>query len=155
MNGQRTRLGAEALWRGRRVTLKGELLQMTDQRLQQAITEDDLSDLVIRGGYVTGIVRVFGEPGRNGQSVDVAARFDRLTLGSGNRHDEAFTNPRADHVAPLSKNTWTFGGNWQVHRWIRVQGNLIRETARGLSRRARHPAPTRVDRDHAHPVRAV
>jgi phosphate-selective porin len=73
------------------------------------------------------MVRVFGESGRNGQAVDVAARFDRLTLGSGDQTDEPFTNPRAEHVAPLSKNTWTFGGNWQVHRWIRVQGNLIRE----------------------------
>jgi phosphate-selective porin len=127
VNGQRTRLGAEAMWRGQRVTVKGELLQLTDQRLQQAVTGGDLSDLVLRGAYVTGVVRVFGEPGNRGQAVDIAARLDRLTLGSANDADEAFTNPRADHVAPLAKNTWTFGGNWQVHRWVRVQGNLIRE----------------------------
>ena len=128
VNGQRTRLGAEGLWRGRRATIKGELLQLTDQRLQQAITGGDLSDLVQRGGYLTGIVRVFGKPGRRGQALDVAARLDRFTLGSANDTDEPFTNPRADHVAPLAKNTWTFGGNWQVHRWVRVQGNLLRET---------------------------
>ena len=127
VSGQRTRLGAEGLWRGQRVTLKGEWLQLTDQRTAQAVTGEDLSDLVLHGGYISGIVRVFGEPGGNNQSVDVAARFDRLTLGSRNQTDDAFTNPRADHVAPLSKDTWTFGGNWQVHRWIRVQGNLIRE----------------------------
>jgi phosphate-selective porin len=127
VNGQRTRLGAEALWRGQRVTVKGELLQLSDQRLQQAVTGEDLSDLVLRGAYVTGMVRVFGEPGRRGQALDVAARFDRLTFGSANDTDEPFTNPRADHVAPLAKNTWTFGGNWQVHRWVRVQGNLLRE----------------------------
>jgi phosphate-selective porin len=127
VNGQRTRLGAEGLWRGQRVTLKGELLQLTDQRKAQAVTGEDLSDLVTRGVYLTGIVRVFGEPGKKGQSVDAAARYDRMTLGSKNQSDEAFTNPRADHVAPLAKDTWTFGGNWQVHRWIRVQGNLIRE----------------------------
>jgi hypothetical protein len=128
VNGQRTRLGAEGRWRGRRATIKGELLQLTDQRLQQSVTGEDLSDLVMRGGYVTAVVRVFGEPGRRGQAVDVAARIDRLSLGSANDTDEPFTNPRADHVAPLAKNTWTFGGNWQVHRWVRVQGNLIRET---------------------------
>jgi phosphate-selective porin len=127
VNGQRTRLGAEALWRGRRVTVKGELLQLTDERLQQSVSGGDLSDLVLRGAYVTGIVRVLGEPGRRGQAVDIAARLDRLTLGSANDADEAFTNPRADHVAPLAKSTWTFGGTWQVHRWVRVQGNLIRE----------------------------
>jgi phosphate-selective porin len=127
VNGQRTRLGAEGLWRGQRVTVKGELLQLSDQRLQQAVTGEDLSDLVLRGAYVTGMVRVFGEPGRRGQALDVAARFDRLTFGSANDTDEPFTNPRAEHVAPLAKNTWTFGGNWQVHRWVRVQGNLLRE----------------------------
>jgi hypothetical protein len=127
VNGQRTRLGAEGVWRGRRVTVKGELLQLTDQRLQQSVSGEDVSDLVLRGGYVTALARVFGQPGRRGQAVDVAARIDRLTLGSGNDTDEPFTNPRADHVAPLTKNTWTFGGNWQIHRWIRVQGNLIRE----------------------------
>jgi phosphate-selective porin len=127
VNGQRTRLGAEGLWRGRRVTLKGELLQLTDQRQGQAVTGDDLSDLVTRGAYITGVVRVFGESGRRGHAVDVAARYDRMTLGSKNQSDDAFTNPRADHVAPLAKDTWTFGGNWQAHRWIRVQGNLLRE----------------------------
>jgi phosphate-selective porin len=127
VNGQRTRLGAEGVWQGRRATIKGELLQLSDQRLQQAVTGEDLSDLVMRGGYVTAVVRVFGESGNNGPSVDVAARFDRLTLGSANDTDEPFTNPRADHVAPLAKNTWTFGANWQVHRWVRVQGNLLRE----------------------------
>jgi phosphate-selective porin len=127
VNGQRTRLGAEGRWRGQRATVKGELLQLTDQRLQQAVTGEDLSDLVLRGGYVTAVVRVFGESGNNGQSVDLAARFDRLTLGSSNDTDEPFTNPRADHVAPLAKNTWTFGANWQVHRWVRVQANLLRE----------------------------
>lgn len=127
VNGQRTRLGAEAEWRGQRVTVKGEWLQLTDQRLQQAITGEDLSDLVLRGAYATGIIRVFGERGRRSQALDVAVRFDRLTFGSASDQDEPFTNPRADHVAPLAKNTWTFGGNWQVHRWVRVQGNLLRE----------------------------
>ena len=136
VNGQRTRLGLEGLWQGRRVTLKGEWLQMTDQRLLQSVTAEDLSDLIIRGYYVTGVVRVFGESGRNGQAVDLAARFDRMTLGSGNSSDEPFTNPRADHIAPLAKDTWTFGGNWQLHRWIRIQGNLIREAPRRSARRA-------------------
>ena len=128
VNGQRTRLGLEGLWRGRRATVKGELLQLTDQRLGQAVTGGDLSDLVLRGGYITGIIRVFGEPGRRRKAVDVAVRLDRMTLGSGNDTDEPFTYPRADHIAPLAKNTWTFGGTWQVHRWVRVQGNLLRET---------------------------
>ena len=82
-------------------------------------------------------------------------RLDRLTLGSANDTDEPFTNPRADHVAPLAKDTWTFGGNWQVHRWVRVQGNLIREQlVDSLGVRDIDTEP-RVDGGHALPVRAV
>lgn len=127
VNGQRTRLGAEGEWRGQRATVKGEWLQQTDERLRQSVTNEDLSDLVTHGGYVTAVVRVFGEQGRRGQSVNVAARFDRLSLGSGDDSDEPFTNPRADRVAPVAKDTWTFGGTWQPHRWVRIQSNLIRE----------------------------
>ena len=127
VNGQRTRLGAEGQWRGQRATVKGEWLQQADQRLGQSVTNEDLSDLVTHGGYITGVVRVFGERGKRGQAVDVAARFDRLSVGSGNDTDDPFTNPRADRVAPIAKDTWTFGGTWQLHRWIRMQGNLIHE----------------------------
>jgi len=128
VNGQRTRLGAEAMWRGQRVTVKGELLQLTDQRLGQSIAGTDLPDLVMRGAYVTGVVRVFGARGRRGQAVDITARFDRLSFTSADDSDEPFTNPRAEHVAPLAKNTWTFGATWQLNRWVRLQSNLIRET---------------------------
>ena len=77
VNGQRTRLGAEGLWRGRRATIKGELLQLTDQRLQQAITGGDLSDLVERGGYLTGIVRVE----RQRDTVQLAVVKDEQQIG--------------------------------------------------------------------------
>jgi phosphate-selective porin len=127
VNGQRTRFGVEGRWNARRVVVKGELLQLSDQRTAQAVSGEDLSDLVLRGGYLTGVVRVVGETGANERGVDVAARFDRLSLGSRNDADDAFTNPRADNIAPLAKNTWTFGATWFVHRWIKVQGNLIRE----------------------------
>jgi len=127
VNGQRTRLGAEGLWSAGRVTLKGELLRVTDERKQQAVTGEDLSNLVVSGAYVTGTYRVFGDRGRRGPAVDVAARVDRMSFGSANQSDDAFTNPRADHLAPLSKDTWTFGATYIVHRWIKVQVNTIRE----------------------------
>jgi phosphate-selective porin len=127
VNGARTRLGLNGLWSARRVTVKGELLQVTDQRKEQAITGDDLSNLITRGAYVTGIWRAYGKRGRKKASVDVEARFDRLSFGSANQTDEPFTNPRADHVAPLSQRTLTFGATWTVNRWVRVQGNAIRE----------------------------
>lgn len=127
VKGARTRLGLNGQWSASRLTLKGELLQLTDERLQQSITGEDLSNLVTRGAYISGIWRAYGKRGRKKTAVDVEARLDRMTFGSVNQTDEAFTNPRAEHVAPLAQHTWTFGATWIVNRWIRVQGNAIRE----------------------------
>ena len=127
VNGARTRLGVNGKWAAGQVTLKGELLQVTDERQAQAISGEDLSSLITRGAYLTGIWRAYGKHGHKKASVDIAARFDRLSFGSGNQTDEPFTNPRADHVAPLSQRTWTFGATWNINRWVRVQGNAIRD----------------------------
>jgi len=127
VKGARTRLGLNGLWSAGRLTLKGELLQLSDERLQQSITGDDLSNLVTRGAYIDGIWRVYGKHGRKKTAVDVEVRFDRITFTSADQTDEPFTNPRAEHVAPLSQQTWTFGATWVVNRWIKVQGNAIRE----------------------------
>lgn len=126
VNGARTRLGFESLWSAGRFTLKGELLQLMDERKEQAVTGEDLSNLIVRGAYVTGVWRVVGEPGKKGTAVDVSGRFDRLAFSSGHTTDEAFTNPRADHVAPLSQRAWTIGATWIVNRWVRVQANAVR-----------------------------
>ena len=127
VKGARTRLGVNGLWAAGRLTLKGELLQLTDERLQQSITGEDLSNLVTRGAYIDGIWRVYGKHGRKKMAVDLEARFERMTFGSVDQTDEPFTNPRAEHVAPLSQHTWTFGATWIVNRWVKVQGNAIRE----------------------------
>jgi phosphate-selective porin len=127
VNGARSRLGVEGLWSAGRFTLKGELLQLVDERKQQSIEGTDLSDLIVRGSYVSGIWRAYGGHGQKHASVDVSARFDRMSFGSANTTDEAFTNPRADHVAPLARRTLTFGATWTVNRWVRVQGNAVRE----------------------------
>jgi phosphate-selective porin len=127
VKGARTRLGVNGLWAAGRLTLKGELLRLTDERLQQSITGEDLSNLVTNGAYIDGIWRVYGKHGRKKMAVDVEARFERMTFGSVDQTDEPFTNPRAEHVAPLSQHTWTFGATWIVNRWVKVQGNAIRE----------------------------
>lgn len=127
VNGARMRVGVHGLWTAGRLTLRSELLQLTDQRLHQSITGEDLSNLITRGAYVSGVWRVAGKHGQKGPAVDVSARFDRLSFGTANQTDEAFTNPRADHVAPLSQRAWTFGATWIVNRYIKVQGNAIHE----------------------------
>jgi hypothetical protein len=60
--------------------------------------------------------------------VDVAVRFERLGFSSADQSDAPSLGPRADHVAPLRQDAWTFGGTWLVTRWVKVQVNATRES---------------------------
>ena len=85
-------------------------------------------DLIVSGGYISGVWRVVGPPRRPRRAVDVAARFERLGVHSADRSDAPSLGPRANHIAPLRQDAWTFGGTWLVNRWVKVQVNAIRES---------------------------
>ena len=132
VNGSRTRIGGSVALRSRHADLTGELIRSMDTRRGQAIDDGDLSDLIYTGGYVSGLWHLVPGKGRKRgpsplRALDIGARFDRLTFGSGNQDDEPFLNPRADHVATIGKNTWTVGVNWHLNRWMKVQANTLRE----------------------------
>jgi phosphate-selective porin len=129
VNGTRTRLGASAAWNGDRASLRGELLRSSDTRIGQGMDGGTLPDAVSNGGYVTGIVHLVRESRGDFplRALDLTGRFDRLMFGSGTSADEAFLNPRAAIVARLGKDAVTGGVNWHLNRWIKVQGNIVRE----------------------------
>jgi phosphate-selective porin OprO/OprP len=132
VNGARTRVGASVSWNGRRAALRGEVVRSMDSRLEQAVDGSDLSSLVASGAYVTGIWHLTARDGhRFGRAplraIDLTGRFDRLSFGSAGGDGEAFLNPRADHVAPIGKNAWTGGVNYEPNRWVRIQVNTVRE----------------------------
>lgn len=132
VNGARTRVGASVAWNGRRAGLRGEVIRSMDSRLGQAIDGGDLSTLVSNGAYLTGIWHLAARDGRRYghtplRTLDLTGRFDRLSFGSGASTDGAFLNPRADHVAPIGKNAWTGGVNYEPNRWVRLQFNTVRE----------------------------
>jgi phosphate-selective porin len=128
VNGRRRRLGLEGLWRAGRLSLKGELIRQADAREGAAVTSDALSDLVVRGGYVSCIWRLAGETSKARRAVDIALRFDRLAFGGGRASDQPSVSPRTEHVAPLLQNTWTVGASWLANRWLRVQFNETYES---------------------------
>jgi hypothetical protein len=131
-NGSRTLVGASAAVHVPQFTLAGELIRGSDTRLGQGIDSGDLSDLVSRGGYVSGVWHVIHGKGRRRgpapfREFDVTGRLDWLHFESANTADEPFRNPRADHVAPLDKRALTVGVTWHLNRWMRVQTNAVRE----------------------------
>jgi len=128
VNGRRRRLGVEGRWTAGRLSIKGELLRQADSREGESVSNSDLSDLIVEGGYVSGVWRIIGSPRRSKRAVDVAVRFDRLGFHSADQSDAPSLGQRSDHIAPLRQDACTFGGTWLVNRWVKVQVNAIRES---------------------------
>lgn len=138
VRGRRTRIGFEAVWDRRPVSVKAEYIQLTDTRRGQSVDNTDLSSLVARGWYVAGIWGVIEKRPRFG-SLALAARIEALEFNDAALHAIASLSPRAD-VVPGSRDTAaTFGANWSLNRWFRVQVNLIREV---IDDPSRGPSPT-------------
>jgi len=129
VNGTSTRLGASVAWNADRASLRGEVLRSIDTRVGQGVDGSTLSDMLSTGGYLAGIWHLV--PGSKGdfplRALDLTARVERLLFHSGATADEAFLNPRADHVAPIGRDALTGGVNWHPNRWVKVQGNVVRE----------------------------
>ena len=132
VNGIRTRMGASLAWNATRGSVYGEWIRALDSRQGQAIDGGNLSDLVSTGGYAAGVWHLIARDGHRWghaplRGIDLTGRVDRLAYGSTATSDDVFLNPRADHVAPIGKDTWTAGVNWYVNRWVKIQANAVRE----------------------------
>jgi phosphate-selective porin len=128
VNGRRRRLGIEGRWRTGRLTLKGEFLRQADSRAGESVSNTDLSDLVVDGGYVSGLWRVVGSPRRARRALDVAVRIESLGFHSADESDAPSLSPRAENIAPIRQRALTFGANWLVTRWVKVQFNATRKS---------------------------
>ncbi len=139
VRGKRTRLGAEASWSPGRFGFRAEYMRATDDRDGQGLGDIDLSDMVSRGWYASVTWVVTGEGKADGirprnplfqggiGAVEIGTRFEELSFGSVSRDGPAFRNPRAEHIAENRDRVWTTGVNWYPNRWIKIQGNAIRE----------------------------
>jgi len=139
VKGRRQRFGAQFEWTPGPAGLKAEWMQSREQRLGQSNRNQDLSDFVGTGWYVSGTWFVTGEDKddnvnpRNPMfqggigAVEIGARYDQLEFGSAEKNGTAFTNPRADPLLSNTDKVWTFGVNWMLNRWVRVMTNAIHE----------------------------
>jgi len=139
VKGRRQRFGAQFEWTPGPTGLKAEWMQSREQRLGQSNRDEDLSDFIGTGWYVSGTWFVTGEDkdaninprnpifqGGIG-AIEIGARYDQLEFSSATRTGTAFTNPRADPLLANSDQVWTFGVNWMLNRWVRVITNAIHE----------------------------
>jgi phosphate-selective porin len=148
VRGDRTRAGFEAEWNPGSLGFRGEYIRVNEQRIGQGLGDADLSDYIGESWYVSATWVVTGEEKAGGVrprgalfrqgigAVEIGGRLESLRFGSASRAGPAFTNPRADHVAPNEVRVWTTGVSWFVNRWVRFTGNAIREA---LSDAARAP----------------
>lgn len=149
VKGRRQRLGLEENWQPGPFSVKSEYVRVSDERLGQGILNDDLPPLLWRGWYVSGTWIVTGEKKAGGieprhplfqhgvGAIEGAARFDRLRVGSDAPGEPPETNPRAANFAAHGEEIWTFGVNWYVNRWVKIQLNGIRETFDDIDRSPR------------------
>ena len=153
VNGERQRRGLEARWRPGPVSIKAEWLQVRDERRLQSVDDTDLSPLVATGWYVSGTWALTGEKKAAGVdrprrplfrggygAVEVAARIEQLEFGSGKGDEMPSDSPRADTIAGNTDRVVTFGANWYVNRWIKLQFNLMRDE---LADPSQGPLPSR------------
>jgi phosphate-selective porin len=112
---------------------------VNDDRKQQGIADNDLSDARARSWYVSGSwiltgerktrpVKAEGEFLQGGWgAVELAARIEGITYDSAGGADEPFRNPRAETIFPETNRALTLGVNWTLNRFVKLQFNGIRE----------------------------
>ena len=150
--GTRVRFGAEAAFAQGPLSIKGEFLQARDERTRQGLGDEDLSDVVARGWHVSATSFVVGRLKSNGTAprtplggggigaIQVAARLESLAFGSSTPGADPLPTPRAPNIRPNDIHAVTLGVNWFPIRFIKLQGNIIREHVQDPERR---PDPVR------------
>ena len=136
VGGMRTGLGFEAQWEPGPVRFAGEWIAIDDERQGQALDGGNLRPLRARGWYGSAVWRVLS-PRRSGapserrwlRAVDLAARVEGLSIGTGRVTPDAVVHPRAEEVPWHSLRAVTLGGTVSVTRWVRVQANALVEDA--------------------------
>jgi phosphate-selective porin OprO and OprP len=141
VNGSRRRTGFEFQARPGPASIKAEWMRVQTERRGLSVEDTDLSPIVGEGWYVSGSYALTGErkadgldhpnkplfPGLGYGAIEVAARIEKLRFHSGSSSEQGSKSPRADAILGNADQVATFGVNWYVNRWIKIQANVIRE----------------------------
>ena len=139
VSGPRKRLGVEMEFLPGPASIKAEWMRVDTERRGLSVEETDLSPLIGEGWYVSGTYTITGEKKSRVQrpknplfqggfgAVEVGARIESLRFRSGASGEEGSTSPRADVIVGNRNQVATFGVNWYVNRFFKIQANFIRE----------------------------
>jgi phosphate-selective porin OprO and OprP len=139
VNGKRRRTGVEVQLLPGPASVKAEWMRVETERLGESVEDTDLSPLIGEGWYVSGTYAITGEKksrvhqpkkplfkGGVG-SIEVGARIESLEFKSGASGEPGSTSPRADVILGNRDQVTTFGVNWYVNRFFKIQANFIHE----------------------------
>lgn len=140
VNGTRLRSGLEFSWMTGPFSLKSEFINETDERIGQGLGGEDLPNLFGRGWYVSGTWAVFGQNKAKGLdrgryipfvnkwgALELAVRDEAIRFASDTSSGRPSRSIRAFNIYPQSDRLWTFGVNWYLTQWAKMQANFIHE----------------------------
>jgi len=134
VKGQRRRYEVDGDWSAGPVGARAEYTHVLDTREEQGLADQDLADARARGWYVSGAWVLTGEekdrpvePKRRFGALEAVARIERLWFDSAGGEEPALRNPRADAILRSGEKVLSFGLNWYVNRWVKLQFQTIRE----------------------------
>lgn len=148
VSGDRRRVGLEGRWRPGPFSVKGEWIQVEDERQGQSVEDTDLTPIVATGWYVSGTWALTGGKKEDGLDdtkrsmfrggfgkggfgeIELAVRTERLGFATepADADELPSTSPRANFIPGNSNRVNTIGLNWYLNRWVKIQANYIRET---------------------------
>jgi phosphate-selective porin OprO/OprP len=139
VNGKRRRTGVEFQVLPGPASVKAEWMRVETERLGESVENTDLSPLIGEGWYLSGTYAITGEKkSRVNQpkkplfkggvgAIEVGGRIESLEFRSGASGEPGSTSPRADVILGNRNQVATFGVNWYVNRFFKIQANFIRE----------------------------
>ena len=139
VEGQRRRWEGDLDWTMGPASVRTEFTQVLDQRNRQGFADQNLADARARAWYLSGTWIVTGEgktrpvKARNDflqggiGAVELAARWERIWFDSVSTGTDPLRGSRAETIFTSGDRVFTLGLNWTLNRFMKLQGNLIRE----------------------------
>jgi phosphate-selective porin len=150
VNGRRRRIGVDAAWERGPGSVSAEYITASDERKAIGFDGDDLPSVDSKAWYVAGTWAITGER-KHGRleprhdllrggfgAVELSARVEELRFAAATYPTVAFGFPAAAALSGNADRVITLGLNWYLNHYVKLQGNLVRESIEDPDR---SPAP--------------